>query len=79
MLYSGYLFFRHNQHFVNVPPVRGPRLLRELYFPAMVAARFNTQVKALYQRLLARGKLKMVALGAVSPHHLWRGPIRQAL
>jgi transposase len=43
----------------------GDRRVRQaLYFPAMVAARFNPQVKALYQRLLARGKLKMVALGA---------------
>lgn len=41
-----------------------PRVRKALYFPAMVAARHNPQVKALYQRLLARGKLKMVALGA---------------
>jgi transposase len=40
--------------------IGAPRLRRALYFPAMVAARFNPQ----YQRLLARGKLKMVALGA---------------
>jgi transposase len=35
-----------------------------LYFPAISAARFNPCIKALYQRLLARGKPKMVALAA---------------
>ena len=35
-----------------------------LYYPAMSAARFNPAIKALYQRLLARGKPKMVALVA---------------
>ena len=37
---------------------------KALYFPAMSAARFNPAIKALYQRLLARGKPKMVALAA---------------
>ena len=53
--------------------VRGPARLskrghapvrKALYFPAMSAARFNPAIKALYQRLLARGKPKMVALAA---------------
>jgi transposase len=53
--------------------VRGPSRLtkrghapvrKALYFPAMSAARFNPAIKALYQRLLARGKPKMVALAA---------------
>ncbi len=35
-----------------------------LYFPAMVAARCNPDVQALYERLLANGKTKMCALGA---------------
>jgi len=37
---------------------------KALYFPAMSAARFNPAIKAFYQRLLARGKPKMVALAA---------------
>lgn len=37
---------------------------KALYFPAMSAVRFNPAIKALYQRLLARGKPKMVALAA---------------
>ncbi len=44
---------------------RGHAPVRQaLYFPAMSAARFNPAIKALYQRLLARGKPKMVALAA---------------
>ena len=35
-----------------------------LYFPALSAARHNPAIKALYQRLLGRGKPKMVALAA---------------
>ena len=35
-----------------------------LYFPALSATRFNPAIKALYQRLLAGGKPKMVALVA---------------
>jgi transposase len=43
----------------------GHSVLRHaLYFPAMSAARHNRAIKALYQRLLARGKPKMVALVA---------------
>lgn len=37
---------------------------KALYFPAMSAARHNPAIRALYQRLLARGKPKMVALVA---------------
>lgn len=43
----------------------GSKSLRTaLYFPAMQACRFNPQVKALYQRLLAAGKPKKSALCA---------------
>jgi transposase len=41
------------------------RLRKALYFPAMSGIRFNPILKALYQRLLAAGKPKMVALAAV--------------
>lgn len=53
--------------------VRGPSPLSKhghaslrhaLYFPAMSAARHNPAIRALYQRLLTRGKPKMVALVA---------------
>lgn len=40
------------------------RLRHALYFPAMVALRFNPFVKALGQRLSAGGKSKMVMIGA---------------
>jgi transposase len=44
---------------------RGHASVRKaLYFPAISAARHNPAIKALYQRLLARGKPKMVALAA---------------
>ncbi|MFM9912128.1 MAG: IS110 family transposase [Methylophilaceae bacterium] len=43
----------------------GPARVRAvLYMAAIVAARYNPHVKALYERLLARGKSKMSALGA---------------
>lgn len=43
----------------------GPARLRAvLYMAAIVAIRHNPHVKALYARLLARGKCKMSALGA---------------
>lgn len=35
-----------------------------LYMAAIVAKRCNPHVKAIYERLLARGKSKMSALGA---------------
>ncbi len=41
-----------------------PRLRAKLYMGAIVAKQHNPTVKALYQRLLARGKAKMSALGA---------------
>src|SRR5262249_47574269 len=44
---------------------RGNSQLRKaLYLPAMSAIRFNALVKALYARLVAAGKPKMVALAA---------------
>lgn len=43
----------------------GPGHLRKLlYMPAVVATRFNPHIKALYERLIARGKPKMSAIGA---------------
>jgi transposase len=41
------------------------RLRKALYFPAMSALQHNPILRALYQRLLAAGKPKMVALAAV--------------
>ena len=40
---------------------------RTLYMATLVATRFNPRIKAFYQRLLAKGKLKKVALTAASP------------
>lgn len=43
----------------------GPAHLRKLlYMPAVVATRFNPHIKEMYERLLARGKPKMSAIGA---------------
>ncbi len=43
----------------------GPARIRAvLYMAAIVATRFNPHVRAVYERLLARGKSKMSALGA---------------
>ena len=43
----------------------GPARLRQLlYMPAVVATRLNPHVRALYNRLLVKGKSKMSALGA---------------
>ena len=39
-------------------------LRRALYWPAVSASQFNPAVKALYDRLLAKGRCRMVALGA---------------
>lgn len=41
------------------------RLRAVLYMAAVVASRHNAELRALYQRLLARGKCKMSALGAL--------------
>jgi len=40
------------------------RLRKMLYFPAISATRFNPVIKALYDRLIAAGKPKMLALAA---------------
>lgn len=43
----------------------GPARIRAvLYMAAVVGTRYNPHVKAVYERLLARGKSKMSALGA---------------
>jgi transposase len=39
-------------------------LRRALYWPAITASRHNPAVKSLYDRLLARGKCRMAAIGA---------------
>ncbi len=52
--------------------LKRPRLSRNgdaktravLYMAAMVAVRFNPDIKALYERLCAKGKAKMAAIGA---------------
>lgn len=53
---------------VRVPPhmsKTGPAHLRKLlYMPAIVAVKRNPHIKALYERLLERGKSKMSAIGA---------------
>ncbi len=41
------------------------KLRKSLYMPALVAVRFNPMMAALYERLLAKGKPKKVALVAV--------------
>lgn len=41
-----------------------PHLRAALYMAAVVATRYNPHIRALYERLLARGKAKMAALGA---------------
>lgn len=40
------------------------QLRKALYMPAIVAAKYNPDVQALYQRLLKAGKTKMAAIGA---------------
>lgn len=47
------------------------RLRRDLYMPAVVAIRHNPVLRAFYEQLIARGKEKMAALGAVM-HKLLR-------
>lgn len=57
----------------------GPARVRKvLYMAAVVAIRFNPHVKALYQRLVARGKSKMAAIGAAMRKlvHLCFGVLR---
>lgn len=44
--------------------VGSPRLRKALYFPALAALRWNPLIKALGQRLEAKGKPKMLILGA---------------
>jgi transposase len=41
-----------------------PRIRAALYMAAVVATRHNPHIQARYERLLARGKAKMAALGA---------------
>jgi len=67
--YAGLIPLEHQSgSSVRKPPrlsKAGPAQLRaKLYMPALVACRYNPDVCHLYQRLLARGKCKMAALGA---------------
>lgn len=48
-----------------ISKVGNRHLRRALYMPALVAVRFDPHLRAFYQHLLARGKLKMQALVAV--------------
>lgn len=48
----------------RLPKASPARVRAVLYMTAVVAIRHNPHVKALYERLLARGKSKMSALGA---------------
>jgi transposase len=41
-----------------------PEIRAKLYMAALTAIRFNSHVKALYERLVSKGKPKMLALGA---------------
>lgn len=67
---------------VHKPPrlsKAGPSHLRALlYMPAVVAKQHNPHVKALYDRLLTRGKSKMAAIGAAMRKlvHLCFGVVR---
>lgn len=57
----------------------GPARIRAvLYMAAIVAARYNPHVRAVYERMLARGKSKMSALGAAMRKlvHLCLGVIK---
>jgi transposase len=49
---------------VRLSKAGNPAIRAKLYLPAVVAAHCNPDVKALYERLLSRGKSKMSALGA---------------
>jgi transposase len=47
----------------------GPALVRKaLYFPALAALRFNPTIQAVHRRLAAKGKPKMVIIGAAMRH-----------
>lgn len=49
---------------VRISKVGNRHLRRALYMPVLVAVRHNPQFRAYYRRLLAHGKIKMVALVA---------------
>ena len=52
-------------HRSSVSKMGCARLRKSLYMPALVAVRFNTLMKTFYEKLLAKGKAKKVALVAV--------------
>jgi len=45
-----------------------PRLRAVLYMASVTALRYNPELRVIYDRLLARGKAKMAALGALMRH-----------
>lgn len=51
-------------HPAHLSKCGNPTLRAALYMPAITASRFNPHVKALYERLIAAGKCRMVALCA---------------
>ena len=50
--------------FISFSPTYWARIRAVLYMAAVVGTRYNPHVKAVYERLLARGKSKMSSLGA---------------
>lgn len=48
----------------HLSKIGNPRVRKLLYFPALAAMRFTPFIQDLRQRLLARGKAKMVVVGA---------------
>lgn len=48
----------------HLSKIGNPRVRKLLYFPALAAMRYNPFIQALRQRLLERGKAKMVVVGA---------------
>ena len=52
-------------HRSRVSKMGSRRLRKALYMPALSAARFNPVLEAFYQKLIAKGKPKKVALIAV--------------
>ncbi len=64
----GHYIFQDYRGLIIIPGViaGAPRIRAALYMAAAVATRHNPHIQALYQRLLARGKAKMAALGAAT-------------
>lgn len=52
----------------RLPKQGNPRLRAILYMASIVSIRHNTELRAIYDKLLAKGKAKMAALGALMRH-----------